>query len=366
MLENWLRPINGNLLQELDLGKEKFGHKIRRHEKRMPGLKRVNVALVGIGGEEADEVRRAIYPMSFPFRKITVADLGNVRREENTFIVSLVRELLEGGIVPILIGRHGKFTKAQFQAHQACQHSVSMAEVKERVAYHPNGDEPGEFYLNSILDGKNRLFHFSTIGNQSHFMDEAVFRFLEHAHFDYIRLGKIKTDLPSVEPYIRNADMVSFHLSVLKSFEAPGVQAASPSGLFSEEACQLSRYAGMSDKLTSIGFYGFEKKLDPSDTTAQCLAQLVWYFLDGMNNRQRDFPASMEELMEYLVEAKEVDQTLTFWKSNKTGRWWLQVPAKTKKKEARHRLIPCSYQDYLNASNGDLADRLVNAFKRFS
>lgn len=366
MLENWLRPINTNLLDELDLDEAKFGQTIRRFETRIPSLKKTHIAIIGIGEEEANAVRRAIYPMSFPFRKIKVADLGNVRREENSFIVSLVRELLEGGICPILIGKHGKFTKAQFQAHQACQHSVSMTEVKERVGFHPKGNESGDFYLNSILEGKNRLFHFSTIGSQSHFVDEEVFRFLEHAHFDYIRLGKVKSDISSVEPYIRDADMVSFHLSVLKSMEAPGVKDASPSGLFSEEACQLSRYAGMSDKLTSIGFYGFEKKLDPSEATPQCLAQLIWYFLDGMNNRQRDFPASMEELMEYIVDAKDIDQTLTFWKSNKTGRWWLQVPVKTKKKQQRHRLIPCTYQDYLEASSGDLPDRLVNAFKRFA
>ena len=366
MLENWLRPIDTNLIDDLDLAEEKLGAKIQRHEERLPSLKHTKVVLVGVGEEEANAVRRALYPMTFPFQKIKVADLGNVRREENSFIVSLVRELLEGGVCPVLIGRHGKFTKAQFQAHQACQHAVSVVEIKERVAFHPNGDESGDFYLNHILQGKNRLFHFSTIGSQSHFVDEAVFRFLEHAHFDYIRLGRAKGDLPATEPYIRDADMVSFHLSALKASDAPGVQTASPSGFFSEEACQLSRYAGMSDKLTSIGFYGFEKSLDPQGRTAQTLAQLIWYFLDGLNNRQRDFPASMEELMEYVVDSKDIDQPLTFWKSNKTGRWWLQVPVKTKKKEQRHRLIPCSYQDYLEASNGDLPDRLVNAFKRFA
>lgn len=366
MLENWLRPISASVADELELDEGKLGLKIQRYEERLPSLKNTKIALVGIGEEEANAVRRMLYPMSFPFRKIKVADLGNVRREENSFIVSLVRELLEGGICPLLIGQHGKFTKAQFQAHQGCQHSVSVVEVKERVAYHPGGNESGDFYLNHILEGKNRLFHFSTIGSQSHFVDEEVFRFLEHAHFDYVRLGKAKGDLPAVEPFIRNADMMSFHLSALKAFEAPGVADASPSGFFSEEACQLSRYAGMSDKLSSIGFYGFEKPLDPSATTAQTLAQLVWYFLDGFNNRQRDFPASMEELMEYVVDAKDLDQSLTFWKSNKTGRWWLQVPVKTRKKQERHRLIPCTYQDYLDASNGDLPDRLVNAFKRFA
>lgn len=366
MLENWLRPIDNNIAEELNLDKSKLGKQIQRYENKLPTLKRTKVAIVGIGDEETNAVRKVLYQMTFPFRKIKVADLGNVRRAENTFIIQMVQELIEGGICPILIGNNGKFTQAQFLAHQACQHSVSVVEVKERIAYHPDYTEKEGYYLNEILEGKNKLFHFSTIGSQSHFVEESVFRFLEKCHFDYIRLGKAKGNISSVEPFIRDADLASFHLGALKSCEAPGVKDASPSGFFSEEACQMCRYAGMSDKLTSIGFYGFEQNLDPSGMTAQTLAQLIWYFLDGFNSRRRDFPASMEDLMEYIVDMKDFDQQLTFWKSNKTGRWWLQVPVKTKKKLQRHRLIPCSYQDYVEASNGDLPDRLVNAFKRFA
>jgi hypothetical protein len=39
---------------------------------------------------------------------------------------------------------------------------------------------------------------------------------------------------------------------------------------------------------------------------------------------------------------------------------------KTKKKHHRHRLIPCSYNDYLLASKGELPDRISAAFGRFA
>ncbi|MEZ4931669.1 MAG: hypothetical protein R2788_06060 [Saprospiraceae bacterium] len=45
----------------------------------------------------------------------------------------------------------------------------------------------------------------------------------------------------------------------MKYADAPAAQDATPSGFFSEEACQISRYAGMNDKLTSIGFYELTK-----------------------------------------------------------------------------------------------------------
>jgi formiminoglutamase len=160
--------------------------------------------------------------------------------------------------------------------------------------------------------------------------------------------------------------MVCFHLAALKSAEAPGVATPSSSGFTCEEACQLSRYAGMNDKLTSIGFYGFEADLDDFGRSAQVMSQLLWYFFDGFSNRRSDFPASMDGLTEYIVDFKGHDHPFTFWKSNKTGRWWIQVPVKPKKKHQRHRLIPCSYNDYLMASKGELPDRISNAFGRFA
>jgi formiminoglutamase len=56
---------------------------------------------------------------------------------------------------------------------------------------------------------------------------------------------------------------------------------------------------------------------------------------------------------------------LTFWKSTKSGRWWMQVPMKTKRQHERHRLVPCSYQDYQSACREELPERLMQAFGRF-
>ena len=77
--------------------------------------------------------------------------------------------------------------------------------------------------------------------------------------------------------------------------------------------------------------------------------------------------AGQEKNVANLIEAKVKmnDLQIRFWKSSKSGRWWLQVPAKTKRKHNRHRLIPCSYNDYLSACQEDIPDRLVNAIKRF-
>ncbi|MEZ4931670.1 MAG: hypothetical protein R2788_06065 [Saprospiraceae bacterium] len=62
-------------------------------------------------------------------------------------------------------------------AHHACQPSVSsLVEVKERIAYHPQKPE-SEGLLFKLLEGEYRLFHFTTIGSQSHYVEESVYYF---------------------------------------------------------------------------------------------------------------------------------------------------------------------------------------------
>jgi len=93
----------------------------------------------------------------------------------------------------------------------------------------------------------------------------------------------------------------------------------------------------LSDKLTSVGFYGFYPEKDNNGQTAQVIAQLIWYFIDGYYNRKN--------------ELKNQEEQITFWKSKKSGRWWMQIPVKSKSKKQKHKLVPCSYQDYLSTCN---------------
>lgn len=365
MLDNWLRPLNMDDIAETPLDTVSFGEKIKRYEAEMPSLQDVRLAIVGIGDEAADAARKSLYRMSFPFGKLVAADLGNVRKTEASFVLPLLQELMDSKICPVIIGGLPKLAQAQYKAHFACQPSVTVVTVDERVPFHPRLGELDGHYLNPVMNGKAKPFHFGILGCQSHFVDDETFQALENISADVVRLGKARANMPDLEPVMRDADMACFHLAALKSAEAPGVLRPTPSGFTCEEACQLSRYAGMNDKLTSAGFYGYEPDLDEYGRTGQVLAQMVWYFFDGFANRRGDFPASMDGLTEYIVDFKSHDHSFTFWKSNRTGRWWVQVPVKPKKKHQRHRLIPCSHNDYLQTSQGELPDRLLLAFKRF-
>lgn len=363
MYENWLSPITPPSTGTSPLS----GRMASKVQFFKPGevLRDVRVAFIGVSPVEADQVRKHLYALSWTFGKLGVADLGNARREDASFLTPLLSSLLEEGICPVLIGKEESTLLAQFAAHHGWQKSVSVALVDEKLSLWPQAEPSARGYLFDMLEGKQRLFHFAAIGLQGHFLDESVVEYMNRRYFDRVHLGTLRSNLQFAEPFVRDADMLAFNLGVLKRIEVPGVPGATPAGLFSEEACQIVRYAGMSDKLASIGFYGFDTRLDPSGATAAVVAQLVWYFLEGFANRKNDFPVSMEGLMEYIVPVKDHDYQLTFWKSNKSGRWWLQVPVHIGKGQKRHRLLSCSYQDYLDAINGKLPDRFIQAFRRF-
>ncbi|MFK7809803.1 MAG: arginase family protein [Saprospiraceae bacterium] len=369
MLQNWLSPIpvlSSDTTIE-NPSKEDFGNKIKRFRKRFPKLKDTQIAIIGIGEEQANLMRSFLYKLSFPFKNLKITDIGNVRNEQASFLIPIITELLDSGILPLLIGNSESLTLAQFKAHKNRQQLVNLALVDEQVRCDPDEKPTSSFYyLNELLRVKHpSLFHLDIIGCQSHFISNPSRMLPGTTHFDFARLGAVRSNIELVEPLARDADMMSFSLSALKQSEAPGHMSPSPSGLFSEEACQICRYAGISDKLSSMGIYGHSPSADLNHQTAKLIAQMVWYFIDGFANRKEDYPISSDGLTEYIVDMKSMDQNLTFWKSEKSGRWWIQVPARTKKKHQRHRLIPCSYKDYRMTCQEEIPDRLLAAFKRF-
>ena len=365
MLENWLRPVSADLLAEMNLHDHQFGKNIQIYRKKMPKMKAGQVALIGLDETAADAVRRELYALSFAFRGTTVTDLGNVRRTESDFLLQLIPDLFKSEIIPIFIGIDPALALIQYKAHRLHRSAVNPAVADERIPY--NTGDKHESWLDYVLDNaRSRLFHLSMLGVQTHFLPTGLTDDLAERRHEVVRLGNIRAAIQDTEPILRDADTLIFNIAALKAADAPGQNRRTPSGLTTEESCRLTRYAGMSEKLTSAGFYGFEPDRDRDAQTAQTLAQMIWYFLEGFYNRRNDYPNSTDNMAEYVTHIPGYDWQFTFWRSNKTGRWWLQVPIKTKKSLQRHRLIPCTYEDYTQAVNGELPERLLNAFARFS
>lgn len=366
MLQSWLKNVDEKFIANVNAGAWQFGSNIEIFRNEFPNLENIKVALIGLEKESANVIRRELYKLSFPFKKLKIADLGNLRNSDENFISGVLKELIEGGITPVVFGGGAQTSAAQFFAHKQVQSAVNMLEVDNRIRYDAFQEGVNLGSLNEIFKNKRTgLFHFANIGYQSHFVEHPVSEYCETRNFECLRLGEVRNDFKVSEPLVRDADFMSFNLAALGSFHAPGQENPTPNGLTSEDACQITRYAGFSDKLKSLGIYGFAPHNDLHGQTGQLLAQMIWYFVDGFYHRKNDFPISQKGMTQYVVSFNNSEGDLSFWKSNASGRWWIQVPVKTKKKEDRHRLIPCSHSDYESACREDLPERLMKAFRRF-
>ena len=366
MINNWFKPVPVKELYYSKLKSHHFGKKIMIHNNGIvPDLSKTKIALIGVGDIEANKVRETLYKSSFPFKKLVIADLGNARKSDVSFLVPILIELLDSKIFPILIGKSADITLAQYFAYQKRKQLVNMVLVDEKIDY-LNPRNKNQTYLNKIIDSRTtHLFNLGIIGYQSHFTAPDVVHNFEKKNFELFRLGVVRNNLEEMEPVIRDADMMSFNLGAIRHSESPGTECSTPSGFFVEEACKICRYGGMNEKLTSLGIYNYNPENDTKNQTVQVIAQMIWYFIDGFYHRKNDYPASTDSLTEYIVDSRKYNHQLTFWKSEKTGRWWMQIPIKTKRKLQRHKLIPCSYNDYQLTTREELPNRLLNAFRRF-
>jgi formiminoglutamase len=368
MLHNWLQPVSTQLTpSSSDQNRSTWKDQLNIYTDDIPPLDQCQMAIIGLDPDAANQVRKQLYTLSYPFEQLSIADLGNFRKSDPSFIQPVVSELLESNILPVLIGRDSRQIQAQYQAQLSVQPMASMAIIDEILPFSAPTIPDDAAYLQPLLEEKASLpYHFCFLGYQSPFTDPAILDRLHRRFADLLSLGGIRSDITETEPYLRNADLLGLHLGALESSAAFGSTRLSPNGLRTEEICQLARYAGMSDKLRSFGIYGFVVEEDWREQTAALIAQIIWYFSDGVYRRTKDFPVSTDGLVEYIVEPKTLGHPIVFWKSKKSGRWWMQIPADKKDNQpARHRLIPCSYKDYVQASNGDLPDRLLLAYERF-
>ena len=117
MLENFLQPIDtAHFLDFQNLENYQIGHHIQifLKNKAFPILENAQIAIIGIGTQEANEVRRAFYALSFQFKHIKIVDLGNLRKDTINVLTPVIKELLDSNILPIIIGEHQNMTIAQY------------------------------------------------------------------------------------------------------------------------------------------------------------------------------------------------------------------------------------------------------------
>jgi formiminoglutamase len=353
-----------------------------------PSLQNTDIAIIGVKEDRnapdnegcayaPDYVRKYLYNLfQGPF-KMNVADLGNIKQGETTddtyFAVRTVAaELLQKKIVPIIIGGSQDLTYANYRAYETLGQIINVVAIDSAFDLGLNEENiSNKNYLNKILMHQpNFLFNYTNIGYQTYFVDQDAIELMSKLYFDIHRLGVVRKNIEEVEPIVRNADMISIDISSIRQSDAPGNANASPNGFYGEEACQIIRYAGLSDKLSSIGFYELNPAYDNGEQTAHLVAQMIWYFLEGFYFRKNDFPDRKRKdsgaYIKYVVSIKEFQNEIVFYKSKVSDRWWMEVPCQGfQSKYERQFLVPCSYQDYQDACKEEIPEKWWQVYQKF-
>jgi formiminoglutamase len=384
MNQDFLTPVKAAVIAHLALQPSLcFGNNIKVYseEEGFPDLENVQIAIFGVQedrnsednfgcGENLHFIRKKLYEL-FPGNWQTeIADLGNVLKGNSVtdtyYAVSeIISDLLKKNIIPIIIGGGQDITYVNYRAYDSLEQTVNVTAVDSRFDLGDlNSELTSQSYLSKIImQEPNNLFNFSNVGYQTYFNSQEEIELLDNLFFDAYRLGKAK-ELENIEPAFRNADIVSIDIGAVRQSEAPANNNASPNGFYGEEICAIARYAGISDKVSSFGIYEYNSQYDNNHQTANLIAQMIWYFIEGVNFRVKDYPFSGKENYQKFTVILEDDDPLVFYKSNKTGRWWIEIKILSDNKYKRHALIPCTYQDYKEATKQIIPERWYKAMRK--
>ncbi len=370
-LHEYLLPVNVAVLNNDGAYNDKqFAKCIKIYEKEIPDLDAVDIVMLGINefrGEgirasksAPDAVRSQFYKLHNWHEDVLIADIGNVKcgsslSDSYAAIKIVVKELLQLGKTIIILGGSHDNTLGQYYAYKDINQVIEATVIDATIDLISESQMRSENFLLEMLTSEpNVIRHYNHIGFQSYFVHPHMLETMDKLRFDCYRAGSAKERLEEMEPVIRNSHMLSFDIAAIKHSDAPAT-ICSPNGLTGEESCSLLRYAGLSPGVSSVGIYGFNTELDQRNLTAIQIAQMLWYFIDGKSRSKQEAELNdRKSFNEYHTAFAEIDTV--FLQSKKTGRWWMQLPNK--------KLIACSYNDYLLASNNEIPERWLRAQER--
>lgn len=376
---DFLAPLDEETVQFIEgLSSQHLGSKVVLHtEHDFPDLDQVKIAIVGAmenRGQQKTEpvelsyIREELYQL-FPGNwHVSIADLGNIlpgnSAEDSYFALQqVVAELLKRRIIPIVIGGSQDLTYSLYRAYDNLEQMVNLVSVDSRFDFgkESEGISASSYLTKIVIDEPNNLFNYCNIGFQTYFNSQEEIDLIDKLFFDAYRLGDVASNISLAEPVFRDADIVSVDLTSVKSADSGNFSTFTPNGFNGKEICSLSRYAGISDKVSLFGVFNH----DNSRQEAVLIAQIVWYFIEGFHFRSNEYPyGSKENYLKYIIPSD--NEEMVFYKSNKTDRWWIEIPfiSSVNNKLKKSTLLPCSYEEYLAACNQEVPERWWKAQRK--
>ncbi len=355
---------------------------IKVHHEQLPDWRQADIALIGLCEERgapdnqgsaqgAAAIRAQLYGLQKGTGAYRIVDLGDLRngiRLEDTYarIKEVCEHLLDHQTIPVLLGGSHDLMLGQFYAYQHLDRIISIANIDARLDVE-DSERRGMHHhhlLKILTHQPNYLFNFNQLGHQAYLNSSTAVEIFERLYFNLHSVGKIREDINEIEPNIREADMLSIDLSALRMDDAPANLLAEPFGLSAEELCQICWFAGLSEHNSSLGFFELNPSADIRHKTARITAIALWYYIEGFYHRHGQLDFQQGHFQKYLVSLDGLPasstHTLTFYKHLSSEKWWMEVAYPLVEQPLPPCIVPCSYQDYLRAVEGEVPTRWLN------
>lgn len=376
-IQTFFEPVASYLLQK-KYAENSFFAQIKVHSDTFPDFKGIQIALVGIkesrGAQKSEsmergssEIREKLYELKKSKAPYQIVDLGDlISGESLNDTYQAIRQvgeyLMKQQILPIFFGGSHDLDYGQYLSYQKMKKLVTLVTVDAKIDMEESGPESDRHTQEIVLHQPNFLFSYTHLAYQSFLADPSLLQVMEKLYFDQVRLGQIRDQFKEIEPLIRDADLMSFDLCAIQSADAPGAVDAQPFGLTGEEACQICWFAGTNEKLSSFGLFGYDPYFDDAhNKTAKLSSVMIWYFIEGFYNRKDSLSFKSADYIKYTVSLDFKPNTLVFYKSKRSGKWWMEIPHNETLKFDRVSTVPCSYADYQMAQKGEIPERWINA-----
>ena len=372
MLNDFLTPLEESIVNYIDgLPLSSIGKKLLINDESLD-LSKIDIALIGLNEYRGSSSSNSNHFISNSFRKefyslysgdwkVNLVDLGDIingnKLSDTHYAIQYISEILKNNnVIPFFIGGSQDLTFPIYKSYCGKGNEINLSCIDNKFDFGQIKNEFNDlsFMSKIILDEKNELNHYSNIGFQTFLNAQEEIDLIEKMHFESYRLGKVDRKIDIIEPCLRNANIVSVDFKSIKASELNFAHNF-PNGFQSSQICTISRYAGISNRVSSIGVFDVFN----NEISYALLSQLVWYFIEGFCLRIDEDPYSKDfKGNSYYVSIG--DEQLKFYNSDLSQKWWFELDNNSK----NNTLIPCNNEDYIDACNQIISERILLCLKR--
>ena len=307
---------------------------------------------------ESEKFRTRFYSLHYGDWKQKIIDLGKFNYghsiEDSNFALKEITKKLSGlGIFIICIGGNSSLLNVVSESLSENNNYLNIVSVDKILGIDSETNEISNTnYISHLIQSDNlKLNFFCNLGYLRHLNSFYKIELLRKIKFDMLSLGDLRFEFSEAEPIMRDSHIVNFNLESLKS-NAINFKLTSPNGLTAFEACNLSRYAGISSSMKIVCFNNVKSTIECNSV----LSEMIWYFIEGYNNRYDDNFLNESDFIYYYVEVE--GHNFKFYKNKISKRWWVEYISEGIISIDKD-IIPCSENDYKLSQNSIISERII-------